>query len=374
MVQIAIDSAAQKAIDSAAILTMPYPDNDKVEWVVKPLTSVKRRSGLVVFSREVYATQASLEAGDRPFLINSWKMQIRANRQDGEHHRIRRDNLGRMLHASGEHVALEDVEDFLLLPQTIKWQENQGLLLPPWMFPNYDGVLEGLDPQWLRERYSLSVQGQIDDNISRYLTGVEVRKLEGDHRGTTLDLQIAASADDAQEDDQDTGFNSTSTTIFLSSNIVDTSRGNGGLRFTGVTIKGTTIDVAYLSVFFFSTLHDSPSDDILGEDVDNAANFTDTADVTSRTRTTASVSWEATDLGTSEVNSPSIVVPVQELADRGSFGDGAAVFFIDGKESPSAFTFIDSYDGGSSSAAKLHIEYTTAGSSIAVLRRRREGV
>lgn len=182
----------------------------------------------------------------------------------------------------------------------------------------------------------------------------------------TLDLQVGAGADDAQENDTGTAFSGTFTTLSAASAAAAGSRYNSGMRFTGVTIQGTTINVAYLAIHAYSTSTDDPNVDILAEGVDDAANFVTTADVTSRVRTTASVQWTATGIGAGEVNSPSIVAVVQELADRAGFANSAAVLFMDGKDDVSRSFFTDAYEGSTTEAAKLHIEYTAGGGGTAV--------
>ena len=172
---------------------------------------------------------------------------------------------------------------------------------------------------------------------------------------------MGAGADDAREADDDTGFNGTGTSISAYSNATASARGNLGVRFTGVTIQGTTIDVAYMAIHAVNTANDDPNVDILAEDVDNAANFVTTADVTSRARTAASVAWTATAIGAGEVNTPSIVTVIQALADRVGFSDSAAVLFMDGKADLSRQFAIDSYEGSTTESAKLHIEYTAGG-------------
>ena len=216
-------------------------------------------------------------------------------------------------------------------------------------------IEQGVDPMEAIERpldWSFK-DGQLELGFD--LTGMRFPVLL---KNTTLDLQVAASADDAHERIRNDLFDSTANQLLCNSSQSSYGVYYGGVRFTGVTIKGETISVAYLTIVALSTDYDDPNVNLSAEDVDNAVDFSDTPDVVDRVRTTASVQWTATGIGASPVNSPSIVSVVQELADRGAFGDNAAVFFLDGKTDAAKSFNIISYDGDTTKAAKLHIEYT----------------
>lgn len=182
----------------------------------------------------------------------------------------------------------------------------------------------------------------------------------------TLDLQVGAGADDAHETDSDAQFSSGSLNVFADSNSATGSRWNAGFRFTNVTVaQGNTINVSYLTVVFPVAAEDSPDADILMEDVDDAVSFVTNADVTLRTRTTASVAWTATNLGQTAVNSPSINAVVQEIVDRVGWVSGNdMVAFMDGRTGTNRFTSIRSYDGSTANAAKLHIEHTAGAAAL----------
>lgn len=175
---------------------------------------------------------------------------------------------------------------------------------------------------------------------------------------TTLDLQVAAGADDAQENGDGAGFTSVGTTLTARSDTLAGTRRNCGFRFAGVTIAaGSTISVAYVSVN--PDTNDDANLDIFLNDVDDAADFSTEADINSRARTTASTPWVADNLGSSEVNSPSIVSAVQEYIDRPGrvSGNDLVVLFI-ARSDVSKILRIDSFDGAPSTSPKLHIEYT----------------
>lgn len=183
----------------------------------------------------------------------------------------------------------------------------------------------------------------------------------------TLILQVGTGVDDAREADDGANFSHSSSLLSSSSNTDASIRWNSGMRFTGVTIRGTIIGVAYLTIVPFNTSGDDPNVDIHAEDVDNAVDFSTNADVTSRVRTGASEPWIDIEIGVGSVNSPSIVSVLQELADRGTFADVAAVLFFDGKADVNRSFNPVSFNYSTSNAPKLHIEYTAAGAERRVI-------
>lgn len=204
------------------------------------------------------------------------------------------------------------------------------------------------------------------------LMGARVDQLAGLPNGTlvfdpTIDTIVAAGADDASERDDGTSFTGVSTTMVCDSNTAASSRSNGGARFvlTGPA-SGDTVTAAYSPIHATTTSTDDPNCDLVFEDVDNAANFTTNADVTSRVRAATSVQWTATSIGTGEVNSPSIVTPLQTIFNRAGWASGnAVVLFYDGKSDINQTFRIDTYEGSTTECAKLHVEYTvpSAGSA-----------
>jgi len=117
----------------------------------------------------------------------------------------------------------------------------------------------------------------------------------------------------------------------------------------------------YLSVVFSAATRDSPDVDIAAEDVDDAVDFLADADVTSRVRTTASVNWSDTDLGTgSHIDSPSITTVIDEIQARGAASGYNICILADGSNltPPESGCRTVAYDGTPADAAILHIEYT----------------
>ena len=185
---------------------------------------------------------------------------------------------------------------------------------------------------------------------------------------TTLDLVVNS---DAHEDHTGANFSSSASIVNCNSHTsgVANRRYRGGFEFvlTQAIPAGSTIDVAYLTIHANSTAADDPNVDIRGEDTADAADFATTADVTSRTRTTASVQWTSTGIGTGAVNSPSIVSILQELVDDHSgLANGASiVIFLDGR-SDAISTFQPMSLEGAGTEAALHFEFTPAASGVTV--------
>ena len=146
---------------------------------------------------------------------------------------------------------------------------------------------------------------------------------------TTINRQVAADADCANERQDGTGFSATDSTNRSDSNTVAGSRWISGHRFTNVTVpKDAQIITATIQIKPFSTALDDANIDIHAEDVDNSVDFAATADVWSRARTAASVAWVADSLGANYVTSPELKTVIQEIVDRGSWASGNALMIL----------------------------------------------
>ena len=185
----------------------------------------------------------------------------------------------------------------------------------------------------------------------------------------TLSVQINSSSDDAEE----RGLNATSDTgtMDLTSSdielVQDGSDGDQfiGLRFANITIpQGAIISNAYIQ---FTVDEDDDSSGAVifkVEDVDNGSTFTSTAfDISSRTTGTDSVVWSNipvwNTVGASGADqaTPDLSVLVQSMVNRAGWVSGNAINFI---ITGTGERVAESYDGSSSTAAILNIEYTTA--------------
>ena len=145
--------------------------------------------------------------------------------------------------------------------------------------------------------------------------------------------------------------------------IEDSGEQTIGLRFVNLDIpQGATITSAYIQF----TVDETDSEDTLlnihAQSVGDAPAFsTEDDDLTSREQTTNSVSWsvpvwDTTKVSGEEQRTPDLKEMVQEVVNLSTWNNNhSMVFIIDG----SGKRVADSYEGGASRAAKLHIEYAT---------------
>jgi len=171
---------------------------------------------------------------------------------------------------------------------------------------------------------------------------------------TTLNLQVGASTDDADEATDGT-MDLTSVNVFL---IVATNW--AGLALNDVTVpQGATVDTGTLQISIPSTDYDDVYVDVYGEDEDDPGTFTsDNGDISGRTPTTAKKSVSASGVGTGWY-SITVTDPVQEIVNRGGFASGNDLVLIMDAQTSINLRF-KAYDGDSGLAAKLDIDYTAA--------------
>lgn len=169
----------------------------------------------------------------------------------------------------------------------------------------------------------------------------------------TFNATITASADDAQE------ANNTVTLTDAVLNVNATTQ-FAGIRFQNVTIPaGSTITAATLTFYFISGSYDDPYLTIKGNDVDDAAAFSAVNnDVSSRTMTTASVTWDQNSVGIGLETSPDISAVVQEIIDRGGWSSGNSIAFILAAIDNSSTFRVRAYDGTTDTFPTLDITYT----------------
>ena len=143
-----------------------------------------------------------------------------------------------------------------------------------------------------------------------------------------------------------------------------------GARFAGVTVpQGATIISAYLKL---CARQDNSGTTVLtniqGEDVDDAATFTDYADYAARARTSALVAWDNIEGWTTDTwyTSLDIKTIIQEIKDREgcSSGNAIVIFWEDDGSSTGAYRTAYSYDGDAAKAPKLEITWTEGGGEI----------
>ncbi|MGE3314015.1 MAG: hypothetical protein AB7O26_02785 [Planctomycetaceae bacterium] len=192
---------------------------------------------------------------------------------------------------------------------------------------------------------------------------------------TTLNLQVAHSADDAFEDDQG------DTSITGTAHICDQNDEYFGHRWRNVTIpQGSTIHSASLQVYITSGSTDEPDVYTLAEAADNAAAFSagsGNEDLSTRTLVSTSLAVEVaqSDLGSSggfatmtPTNPPNNYgALVSVIVNRPGWASGNSLVFITRGNPGVSLTRdfgLDMYDLNSARGAKLDIDFTAGGSTI----------
>jgi len=203
-----------------------------------------------------------------------------------------------------------------------------------------------------------SIPTSLGDDAGDFVIGAQ----DPNGSTTSIDRQVSASNEDADEAASDASFNSTNATIRMQSDSRSGVRDNGGFHFNNVTVpQGQTIANAYLELCTSDTGWDDIYVTIYGNDVDNSNDFGTEADVTGRTLTTASVDWTALNQGnTTWATSPTITTIVQEIVDRASWSSGNDLTILAFGKSDQVYNFAAyAYDGNPTYAGKLHIEYSS---------------
>jgi hypothetical protein len=177
---------------------------------------------------------------------------------------------------------------------------------------------------------------------------------------TILSIPITAGIDDVEE--------KSSQTVIIGSPDLDLVRSGGdqtvGLRFNGLNIPpGAAIVNAYIQFTASGIRSESTSLTIEGEAVANPAVFVKVnGNVSSRSRTTANVSWPPlpwTAIGEAGINqqTPAITSIIQEIVDHPNWAsNNSAAIIITGTGKRDAHSF----EGNQASAPVLHVEFADA--------------
>ena len=175
----------------------------------------------------------------------------------------------------------------------------------------------------------------------------------------TLDVQIAASSDDAEQ------WASPPQKMTLNDTELDMINNAPkdqliGLRFPNITVPyGATIDNAYIQ--YYSSSIDTGQTDLViqGEDTDNALTFTTTnQNISDRLLTTTAIQWDNVEIWDkldSTFLSPDISRVIQEITNRANWTSGNALAFI---ISGSGRRRAHAFDSNPLYAPTLHIEWS----------------
>lgn len=185
----------------------------------------------------------------------------------------------------------------------------------------------------------------------------------------TIEKRINSSMDDVEERDNGDMYTNSSDVEL----VYDGSRGNQviGLRFTDISIpQGATIDRAYVQFTVDETNSGSSNLTIRAHDTNDASAFTTSnSNVSNRSTTSASVSWNPPSWSSvgaagSGQRTPELKSIIQEVVDRSGWNSGNNLaIIINGTGERTA----EAYDGSSSQAPLLHIEYTVGGGGPVVI-------
>jgi hypothetical protein len=192
-------------------------------------------------------------------------------------------------------------------------------------------------------------------------------------------IQVAASADDASEKNG-ASFTSAGIEIAIVSTTSASSRGDGGFRFnavnvpTGATVDDVDFELYNINFGGFLEAH------ITANLVADAADFSTDPDVTTRIASAATV---ATILWAHDFSSTGFIASstddfldmnaiIQEIIDQPApWVDGNDLVMLaqggstEGRRGPKSFV-VRSYDGNTSQAARLTVDYTGGGGGPAV--------
>ena len=186
---------------------------------------------------------------------------------------------------------------------------------------------------------------------------------EGGSEVITLEIQVAAGADDAEERSSGSMYLNSSDLELVYDDYENAGDQTVGVRFNGVDIPpGATIIEAYIQFQVDETNSGATSLTIEGEDRDDPAGFsTSDGNISSRPRTAASVSWAPvpwTSVGAAgpDQRTPDIAAVIQEIVEQPGWSSGnSLVIIITGTGERTA----ESHKGNSNAAPLLHVEYTT---------------
>jgi hypothetical protein len=218
-------------------------------------------------------------------------------------------------------------------------------------------VLEPNQAIYLFELGTTNVTG-IDADFQDLVTLVTLSEGDGCPDGGdvgtgSLDVRLSGGTNDAEQ---------SGSTVTTNSYDLDFGSQTVGMRFTNVTIPtDATITSAYIQFKANSSSSSGTTLNFYGQDTDNASAFsTSSNNISSRTKTSAVAtwtpgSWSSGGAGSAQ-QTPNLSAVVQEIVDRDGWASGNALAFI---VTGSGWRESESYEGSSSYAPLLHVEWTT---------------
>ncbi|MFA9389022.1 MAG: sugar-binding protein [Prolixibacteraceae bacterium] len=188
---------------------------------------------------------------------------------------------------------------------------------------------------------------------------IEVREQEP--AIVTLDVQVAESNDDAEENIESGQLWTSSSDLELTYDVNPGGDQLVGIRFQHIDIpQGALITAAYIQFTCDEVSTEETSLLIQAENEDLSLPFEGDFNVSSRIRATNSISWVPEPWGTEwesgdKQKTPALTDLVQAVIGRSGWTQGNALSFI---FSGTGTRTAESFDGEQEKAAKLHIEYT----------------
>ena len=205
------------------------------------------------------------------------------------------------------------------------------------------------------------------NNLSGASSAVSVTTESGGTGGSTINKRVSTGSDDAEE--FASGY------MYLNSSDLELAYTYShlsqkvGIRFSGLSIpRNATINRAYIQ---FKTDESSSGNvplTIQAHATNNAGTFTGARqNISSRTKTSLSVAWSPAawnSVGQADGNqrTPELKNIVQEITSRSGWNSGNAIAFIISGNGYGK-RIAESFEGGSSDAPLLHIEYTAGNGS-----------
>ncbi len=210
----------------------------------------------------------------------------------------------------------------------------------------------------LTQPVRLFAKAIVGDAVRIYSVLLEAEGAEGE----IIERRVAAEDDDAEERFSDGNMFWQSVDLDLA---VGSTTDIVGMRFTNITIpQDAAIQIAWVQFKAEETGSGAIALTILGEDVDDAAQFIDSSyNITSRSTTGESVAWSppawnSTGEAGVDQRTPDISAIIQEIVDRPGWSSGnALVIIITGTGTRTA----ESYDGNAGAAPLLHVEWDVGG-------------